>query len=329
MSATVTPAIEPARAASVLAPSPVLTPAPPRPGGPDAKAAEELLRRMRWSAGALRRLSLDPHAATVVDGAGLRLLHVTGGSAVLRSRREDDGAVGPLSDPHEVTLQAGDVALLPHAGRHELHAARDGGACVLTAGLTLEASPFDRVSALMPTVLFTCGFRLDDPAYAGLVALIDREVSAESPTSSILVDRLIDVVVSAALRAWLERGCGNARAWLAQAHDPHLGRALEAIHAEPGSSWRVEDLARLAHSSRSQFAERFRSSVGESPARYVTGVRMRRAEELLRTGRGVSEVAFALGYDSDEGFSRAFRRHSGLAPSEWRRRGAEATAPVG
>ena len=59
--------------------------------------------------------------------------------------------------------------------------------------------------------------------------------------------------------------------------------------------------------------------MGESPARYVTRVRMRRAEEMLVDGRPVSQVAFSLGYDSDEGFRRAFQRHSGLSPSEWRR----------
>jgi AraC-like DNA-binding protein len=47
-------------------------------------------------------------------------------------------------------------------------------------------------------------------------------------------------------------------------------------------------------------------------------VRMRRAEELLSAGTPVSETSRTLGYASDEGFRRAFRRHAGASPSAWR-----------
>jgi AraC-like DNA-binding protein len=45
---------------------------------------------------------------------------------------------------------------------------------------------------------------------------------------------------------------------------------------------------------------------------------MRAAQELLSRGLGVSTVSRELGYASDEGFSRAFRRSVGTTPSAWR-----------
>ncbi len=48
---------------------------------------------------------------------------------------------------------------------------------------------------------------------------------------------------------------------------------------------------------------------------------------MLRAGAPVSDIAYRLGYESDEGFSRAFRRHAGVPPSRWRRE-ASPTAAV-
>lgn len=57
---------------------------------------------------------------------------------------------------------------------------------------------------------------------------------------------------------------------------------------------------------------------GSSPADYVTEVRIDAAKRMLGTGRSVSETSRELGYASDEGFSRAFRRRTGMTPSAWR-----------
>jgi len=42
------------------------------------------------------------------------------------------------------------------------------------------------------------------------------------------------------------------------------------------------------------------------------------AKRMLDAGRSVSDISRALGYASDEGFSRAFRRRTGMTPSSWR-----------
>ncbi len=58
--------------------------------------------------------------------------------------------------------------------------------------------------------------------------------------------------------------------------------------------------------------------MGRSPADYVTEVRVDAAKRMLQAGQSVSSVSRELGYASDEGFSRAFRRRTGMTPSSWR-----------
>ncbi|MGI9824619.1 AraC family transcriptional regulator [Agromyces sp. Marseille-Q5079] len=171
----------------------------------------------------------------------------------------------------------------------------------------------------MPPVLAARGFGRSEPGFSSLLDTMHREASGTRPGSGTVLAGLTDVVISAAVRFWLEHGCGTARAWLAAAQDPNVGDALAAIHESPGTPWTVESLARIARASRSQFSEQFRETVGDTPARYVTRIRMAQAERMLRSGDPVAVIAYRLGYDSEDGFSRAFRRHSGVAPSLWRR----------
>ena len=56
---------------------------------------------------------------------------------------------------------------------------------------------------------------------------------------------------------------------------------------------------------------------------------MHLAEELLATTDiGIFELARRVGYDSEEAFSRAFKRARGLSPSHWRTARASATTAL-
>ncbi|MDP1792089.1 MAG: helix-turn-helix transcriptional regulator, partial [Methylibium sp.] len=79
--------------------------------------------------------------------------------------------------------------------------------------------------------------------------------------------------------------------------------------------------ARAMGASRSGFAERFASVVGETPARYVAQVKMHQARQwLVRDRLKIAVVARRLGYESEAAFSRAFKRHFGQPPGSWRLR---------
>lgn len=270
-----------------------------------ARDIDAVLERLHWNVLEFGHREVAAGSTHVDDGGGIRFHYVVEGAIELVD-----------SEGETLAMQAGDFVMLPRCGRMRLLATRD--ARLLSGSLALSGA--DPIAArVMPPVLFTCGFRVDEPIFASLLETMYREASTARAGSGSVIERLADVVASAAVRIWLERGCGDARAWLAATQDPHLGRALDAIHDDPGSPWTVESLARIARASRSQFAEQFRHAVGDTPARYLTRVRMEQAERMLRAGAPVSDIAYRLGYESDEGFSRAFRRHAGVPPSRWRR----------
>jgi AraC-like DNA-binding protein len=107
--------------------------------------------------------------------------------------------------------------------------------------------------------------------------------------------------------------------WLHALRDPVLAPALSAIHASPERKWNLLTLAREASVSVSLLDERFRDVLGLAPIRYLTEWRMHVARDLLRSSDlGVAAVAHRVGYDSEEAFSRAFKRETGLSPSSWR-----------
>jgi len=107
--------------------------------------------------------------------------------------------------------------------------------------------------------------------------------------------------------------------WARAIRDPVLRPALAAIHGLPERKWTVATLAAEASVSISLLDERFRELLGLAPIRYLTGWRMHVAEDLLHSSDlSVASIARRVGYDSEEAFSRAFKRMSGQAPSVWR-----------
>lgn len=265
-----------------------------------------LIDRLSWRVTALDRHRLAPGQRMRASGETTTFHYIAEGS-VVASR-------GEVTRPSV----AGDVLLLLRGGEHELRAETESR--VLSGTMVLDSvagSPLDRH---LPELLVACGLILRDPLMVMMLEGMERESSARRLGSSSLVSRLANVVAASAIRGWIENGCGDEAAdWLIALRDPDVALALEAIHADPGSAWTVASLARVARSSRSLFSERFRTTVGEPPLRYLSRVRMERAMELLDRGASVGQAATSLGYGSDVAFSRAFRRHVGSSPSQWRR----------
>ena len=118
------------------------------------------------------------------------------------------------------------------------------------------------------------------------------------------------------LRLHLATAPAADHGWIAALRDPVLAPALSLMHGDPSRKWTVAELASDVAVSRSLLDERFRRVLGRSPIRYLTEWRMHLAEELLATADlGVGAVARRVGYESEEAFSRAFKRERGRSPS--------------
>ena len=82
----------------------------------------------------------------------------------------------------------------------------------------------------------------------------------------------------------------------------------------------LREIARHAHLSPQYFHEVFTRTFQISPRAYMLGKRMHQAQSLLfGADMTIKEVAWQVGYDNEFYFSRVFKQHHGLSPSECRR----------
>jgi AraC family transcriptional regulator len=95
-------------------------------------------------------------------------------------------------------------------------------------------------------------------------------------------------------------------------------RVTDFIEEHVARDVKLSELAALVELSPYHFARAFKQSFGVPPHRYHTGRRIERAKEMLST-RSVTEVALAVGFAETSSFSAAFRKTTGLTPTEFRR----------
>ena len=108
-------------------------------------------------------------------------------------------------------------------------------------------------------------------------------------------------------------------AQLAQFRQLRLAKdAMDRDWAEPID---LDAVAAAAGYSRYHFVRAFRTVYGQTPGQYLSRRRIERAEDLLRTADlSVTEICTLVGFTSLGSFSSSFKRHTGLTPSDYRRR---------
>jgi AraC-like DNA-binding protein len=188
-----------------------------------------------------------------------------------------------------------------------------------------------------------CGFLASEEAYNPLIATLPRilkldiraatsrdwieasvrfaarELTAGRLASSSVMSRLSELLFVEAVRNYAATLADGEAGWLKGLRDPHVGRALALIHQNIGTAWTAESLAREVALSRSAFMDRFASLVGVPPIRYLTVWRLQTAKLSLReSSKTIRQLAHAVGYASEEAFSRAFKREFGVSPAYWR-----------
>jgi len=107
-----------------------------------------------------------------------------------------------------------------------------------------------------------------------------------------------------------------------QAGHERLADAALYAHFHLDGPLSTATLAGVANLSAHAFHRRFLAAFGETPASYVRRLRLERAAWRLQLhGDSILAIALDCGFGDHETFSRAFRRHYGLSPRDWRRAG--------
>ncbi|WP_038176519.1 MULTISPECIES: AraC family transcriptional regulator [Vibrio] len=102
-----------------------------------------------------------------------------------------------------------------------------------------------------------------------------------------------------------------------EGHYARVAKALDYLHRNYTNTVTVQDLAQTANMSVSAFHQAFRSVTLASPIQYIKKVRLNKARELIQLeGVKVGDAARLVGYNSTSQFSREFKRHFNLTPTE-------------
>lgn len=151
--------------------------------------------------------------------------------------------------------------------------------------------------------------------------LLFEQTTAQSGAAFLLVGRALALLgLMARGRMLVARQAGEGG--LALVMSDYL-KDLQQRFFEPTDIDR--EAARL-RMSRRRFTQLFRQQTGESWLAHVTRLRVGYAQQLLgQTRRSVTAIAFECGFEELSSFYRAFKKHTGLAPLEWR---AQAAGPA-
>jgi len=254
-------------------------------------------------------------------------------------------------------LGAGDFIVLPHGDAHRLCGAPDAETVSFTEILAQQNSTLWQPGRHFGgpvrlayggggavTTLVSGVFAFADRHRNPLVALLPRvihiraeegkklpwldttlqylaqEAAAAQPGAQAVTAKLADILLIQAIRAYLAVQPTEHKGWLRGMADPHVALALALIHHQPSAPWTVATLAARIGVSRSGFAARFKSYVGQSPIEYLTQWRMYQAAGQLVSGKAtLVDIAEVAGYTSEVAFSKAFKRWAGMAPAAYRR----------
>ncbi|MGF1527126.1 MAG: AraC family transcriptional regulator [Candidatus Competibacterales bacterium] len=179
----------------------------------------------------------------------------------------------------------------------------------------------DRLLRALPPVLSLSHADWESP----LVPLLRDEVIKDEPGQASVLDRLLDLLLTAALKAWFARHDACRPEWWRSQGDRVVERALRAMHDNPAHPWTLDKLAAAAGASRASLARRFHNLVGEPPMTFLKNWRMAMAADLLcQPDETVGTVAEKIGYGTPFAFSAAFKRVRGLSPQEHRVRALSA-----
>ncbi|NWC68434.1 AraC family transcriptional regulator [Pseudomonas sp. P7758] len=248
-----------------------------------------------------------------------------------------------LSGGQQVTLEEGDILLMPGGATHLV---RSQGARVKPVAQTVIEGgllPIHRLGGEQPDVDMLCGsFRYNrqsllfsalpdylvvssrqwqaDGQLAALIALLRSEADGQRLGARFFIDALSSALFTLILRAWLTQQAPVAGTF-ALLTDKRLGKAWQAMLADPGNEWTIDSLASAASMSRATFMRGFVKVAGVSPWVLLTQLRMELAFNLLHQSRlSLTDIAARAGYQSQAAFSKKFKETYGEAPGRLRTR---------
>jgi len=291
----------------------------------------------------LLRCTMDPPwSLRIEDEAPLSLVAVLRGSAWFVPERAEPVTVGagdvalvrgpdhylfcddPGTPPQAIihpdqrctTPDGREVVAMKSFGVRRWGNSPDGSTEVLTGTYNLEGEVSRRLLDALPAGVVLRADEWETP----LLGLLADEMLRDEIGQDAVLDRLLDLLLIAAVRAHLTRTAAEAPGWFRAQSDPMVSQAVRLMQDNPAEAWTLAALARQTHVSRATLARRFNDVVGQPPMEFLTEWRLALAADLLLDpSETIASVAQQVGYRSAYALSAAFKRVRGVRPGQHRR----------
>lgn len=240
-----------------------------------------------------------------------------------------------------LTLETGDVLLLPHGDAHTLRARSAGPAGRQTVDLAnairfrtsigvetdtelicgrlhFDLAPENLVIAALPDlIVLRLGGRAD--RLGMLMSAIRDELDGGRSGSAAIAADLASALFVMMLRDHLETA-PQAGGLLALLGQRMTALAVLAMIRDPARDWTLDELAEVAAASRATLVRAFRRAAEIAPLGFLTELRLGLARQKLLSGNDpIGQIADDVGYQSEAALSRAFQRHYGVRPGSLRK----------
>jgi AraC-like DNA-binding protein len=298
----------------------------------------ELLASLRISSSILSQGDFSAPWAVQTKPLGDPVFHavVTGTAWV---HREGDADAQPLEAGEIVVLPRGDGHVmssapnLPPISIADVPARRSGNVALVEFGgggaatriicgtFRLQHIAADSLLSLLPPLLRV---GRDNPHGRWIevtLGMLEQELRGTQAGADATVTRLTDILFVHVLRSHVSELAPGTRGLLGALRDAQIARAVALIHRTPDQRWTLNLMAREVGLSRSVFSARFTELVGAPFTQHLTRWRMQSAADAISLDASLStmELAERVGYQSEDAFVRAFRRHMGCTPAKYRR----------
>lgn len=145
-----------------------------------------------------------------------------------------------------------------------------------------------------------------------MVVEVDRR---EDGFESALLGKLIDLIVFLSRSYQETQSEANRSAALLR-----VGSVISSMEQNYSRDWKLDDFIEMSRLSRSHFMRTFARATGQPPFEYLIQLRLQNAMRLLRNSQlTVSQIAFEVGFNDSNYFTRQFTRRKGVSPLAYRK----------
>ncbi|MBN8718441.1 MAG: helix-turn-helix transcriptional regulator [Sediminibacterium magnilacihabitans] len=156
------------------------------------------------------------------------------------------------------------------------------------------------IEPLMKSFIDSIDFLLENPAIAD---------------ENIVVNKLKELL----LILGKSENAASINAFVSSLFVPHEYDFNEVVQNNIYSDLTIDEFAKLCNCSVATFKRKFTELYRESPAKYISLRKLKKASQLLKIkSKPVTDIAYECGFETVSNFNRAFKLHFGKTPSQYR-----------